>query len=215
MSDLSLQKTILDELEWEPSIDAAHVGVSVDKGIVTLSGHLGSYAEKLAAERAVRRVKGVTGIAEEIVVRYPGTKQTADDQIAKRARDILGWQALVPADKIQIKVEKGWITLTGEVDWYYQKGEIERSVRKLSGVTGISNMVEIKPRLAVADVRQRIENALKRNAEIEAGKIRINVAGGKVTLEGEVHDWNERESIERTVWSAPGVITVDDRIVVR
>ena len=215
MSDLSLRKTILDELEWEPSIDPAHIGVAVDKGIVTLSGHVASYAEKLAAERAVKRVKGVSGIAEEISVRYPGAKQTADDQIAKRAHDLIGWQALVPAEKLQVKVEKGWLTLTGHVDWYYQKVEVERSVRKLSGVTGISNMIEIKPRVAVADVRQRIEEALKRNAEVEANKIRVNVEGGTVTLEGEVHDWNERQSIERTVWSAPGVLKVDDRIVVR
>ncbi len=215
MTDLTLQKTILDELEWEPSFDAAHIGVAVEKGIVTLSGHVESYAQKLAVERAVKRVKGVKGIAEEIEVRYPGAKQTGDDQIAKRARDILAWQALVPEDKLQIKVEKGWITLTGQVDWYYQKTEVERSVLKLSGVTGMTNLIDIKPRVAVTDVHKRIEDALKRNAEIEASKIRVKVAGGKVTLEGEVHDWNERESIERTVWSAPGVITVDDRIVVR
>jgi osmotically-inducible protein OsmY len=182
---------------------------------VTLTGHVASYAEKLAVEKAVRRVKGVHAIAEELEVRYPGMKQTADDQIAKRALDILAWQSMVPKDHITVKVERGWITLTGEVDWFYQKSEAEKSVRRLSGVAGIVNLIVLKPRVEAGDVKKRIDQALKRNAEIEAQNIKVSVTGGKVTLEGKVDAWAERERVERTVWSAPGVVSVDDRIVVR
>jgi osmotically-inducible protein OsmY len=215
VSDTTLRQTIIDELEWEPSIEAAHVGVAVDKGVVTLSGHVASYAEKLAVEKAVRRIKGVHAIAEELEVRYAGMKQTADDQIAKRVLDILAWQAFVPKDSVKVKVERGWVTLTGQVDWFYQKSEAEKSVRKLSGVAGIVNLIELKTRVEAGDVKKRIQDALKRNAEIEAKNIRVSVTGGKVTLEGKVDAWAERERVERTVWSAPGVIAVDDRIVIR
>jgi osmotically-inducible protein OsmY len=215
MTDTTLRQMIIDELDWEPSIEAAHIGVAVDKGVVTLTGHVASYAEKHAAERAARRVKGAHAIAEEIEVRRPGAKQTADDQIAKRAMDILAWQAFVPKDRINVKVEKGWVTLTGEIDWFYQKDEAEKAIRKLSGIVGILNRVELKPRLEATDVKKRIENALKRNAEIEAKNIQVIVSGGKVTLEGKVDAWTERERIERTVWSAPGVTSVVDHIAVR
>jgi osmotically-inducible protein OsmY len=202
MTDTTLRQMIIDELDWEPSIEAAHIGVAVDKGVVTLTGHVASYAEKHAAERAARRVKGVHAIAEEIDVRRPGAKQTADDQIAKRAMDILAWQAFIPSDRINVKVEKGWVTLNGEVDWFYQKDEAE-------------NRIELKPRVEATDVKKRIENALKRNAEIEAKNIQVKVSGGRVTLEGKVDAWTERERIERTVWSAPGVTSVVDHIAVR
>jgi osmotically-inducible protein OsmY len=212
MSDLTLRQEILDELEWEPSVEAAHIGVAVDKGVATLSGHVSSYAEKLAAERAVGRVKGVTAIAENIVIRYPSAKHTADDEIAKRVVDIMNWQVSVPSDRIKVKVEKGWVTLNGEVDWHFQKADAEKSVRRLSGVMGIANLITIKPRVEAKDVKKRIESALKRNAEIEAQNIRVFVQGGKVTLDGRVDSWAERQRVENTVWSAPGVISVEDRL---
>jgi osmotically-inducible protein OsmY len=215
MSDLTLRQEVLDELEWEPSVDAAHIGVAAEKGVVTLTGHVSSYAEKVAAEKAVRRVKGVNAIAEEIEIRYPGAKQTADDQIAKRALDILAWQTFVPRDRVKVKVQDGWVTLSGEVEWYYQKSDAEESVRKLSGIMGVTNFITLKPRVEAGDVKKRIETALKRNAEVEANNIRVSVTGGKVTLEGKVDAWNEREMVERTVWAAPGVTAIDDRIVVR
>lgn len=214
MSDLTLRQEILDELEWEPSVDAAHIGVVVDEGIATLSGHVSSYTEKLAAERAVTRVKGVTAIAENIEIRYPAAKRTADDQIAKRVVDIINWQVSVPSDRIKVKVEKGWVTLTGEVDWHFQKVDAEKSVRRLSGVMGIANLIGLKPRVEAKDVKKRIEEALKRNAEIEAQNIRVIVQGGKVTLDGKVDSWAERQRVENTVWSAPGVLSVDDRLSV-
>ena len=214
MSDLTLRQEILDELEWEPSVDAAHIGVAVDNGIATLSGHVSSYTEKLAAERAVTRVKGVTAIAENIEIRYPAAKRTADDQIAKRVVDIINWQVSVPSDRIKVKVEKGWVTLSGEVDWHFQKADAEKGVRRLSGVMGIANLIGLKPRVEAKDVKKRIEEALKRNAEIEAQNIRVIVQGGKVTLDGKVDSWAERQRVENTVWSAPGVLSVDDRLSV-
>jgi osmotically-inducible protein OsmY len=215
MSDRELRRDILDELEFEPSIDAAHIGVAVDAGVVTLSGHVSSYAQKLAAEAAVRRVKGVRAIAEEIEVRYPNGKRTADDEIAKRAADILSWNADVPQDSIRITVRDGWVTLNGQVRWQFQKHSAEEQIRKLSGVSGIIDNVTIEPRIQPADIKQKIEDAFRRHAEIEAQRIRVCVLdGGKVVLEGTVHDWNERCAAERAAWSAPGVMAVEDRLTI-
>lgn len=215
MRALQLRQDILDELEFEPSIDAAHIGVTVDRGVVTLTGHVSNYGEKLAVVQSVRRVKGVSAIAEEIQVRFPDDKKTADDEIAKRAVDILGWDTLIPRNAIQITVREGWITLTGNVDWYYQKKAAEDDVRKLFGVRGVTSNIAIKPRVAANDVKRKIEDALKRNAEVEAGAIRVSVEGGsKVVLEGTVHSWDERHAVENAAWSAPGVKSVEDRLAI-
>lgn len=212
MEDNVLRQFIIDELEFEPSIDAANIGVAVEKGVVTLSGHVASYAEKIAAERAVRRVKGVKAIAQEIQVRYPDQAKRSDDEIAQRALNILEWSVQVPADSLQIKVEKGWITLTGEVPWQYQRLAAESAVRKLSGIIGVTNLIEIKPQVEAFDVRQKITESLKRNAQVEADSIRVVVNNDKVTLEGNVKAWYERELAERAAWSAPGVKSVEDRL---
>lgn len=212
MEDTTLRQIILDELDFEPSIDAASIGVAVDGGIVTLTGHVSTYLQKITAEEAVKRVKGVKGIAEEIEVRLAGTNVTADDEIAKRAVNALTWNACIPRDKIQVKVQQGWITLTGKLEWQFQKNAAAEAVRGLSGVTGVSNQIEISPRASVPDVKKRIEDALKRDAELEAKAIRVDVADGKVTLEGKVKAWSERQSAERAAWSTPGVKSVVDRI---
>lgn len=213
MSEKRLQQDILDELDFEPSVDAAHIGVAVRDGVVTLSGHVGSYAEKMAAERAVRRVKGVQAIAQEIQVRYPGDKKTADDEIAGRVVSILRWSAVVPRDSVQVQVQDGWVTLSGEVDWQFERIAAEAEIRRLSGVAGVNNLITIKPRVNATDVKRNIENALKRSAEIEAQGIRISVHdGGKVTLDGNVHDWQEREAVKRAAWSAAGVMAVEDHL---
>jgi len=214
MNDKILRKEIVDELDWEPSVDAAHIGVAVEAGVVTLTGHVGSYAEKVATERAVRRIAGVKAIAQEIEVRYAADKKTADDQIAKRALDVIAWNLTTPESSIKVRVQKGWVTLTGTVDWWYQKADAEHAVRKLSGVTAVSNEIVVEPRVQVSDLKERIEKALKRQAELDSGGIRVSVNGSKVTLEGKVKGWRERDLIERTAWSAPGVATVDDRIAV-
>ncbi len=215
MSDNALRQDIVDELEFEPSIDAADIGVAVKNGVVTLSGHVATYAEKITAESVVRRVKGVKGIAEEIEVRPTGTHRTADDEIAKRAIETIKWSTSVPEGMVQVMVEKGWITLSGEVGWWYQKTAAADAVKGLAGVTGVSNHIELKPRASAGDVRKRIEDAFRRNAEVEAQAIKVDVlADGKVRLEGKVRFWSERSAAERAAWSAPGVKWVEDRITV-
>jgi osmotically-inducible protein OsmY len=214
MQDTSLRQDIIDELEFEPSIDAAHIGVAVESGVVTLTGHVSTYAEKMKIESVVMRVKGVKGIAEEIEVRVAGANRTADDEIAKRAVNMLKWTTAIPEDSVKVKVQNGWVTLTGSLDWHYQKRAASESVENLSGVTGVSNQIEIKPRATASDVKKRIESALKRDAEIDASAIRVNVLDSKVTLEGRVNAWSDRQIAERAAWSVPGVVFVDDRITV-
>jgi osmotically-inducible protein OsmY len=195
MNDTNLRQDIIDELDFEPSIDSADIGVAVQNGIVTLTGHVPTYAQKVTVEDVVRRVKGVKGIAEEIEVRPFGTNRTADDEIAKRAVNTINWNTSVPDGAVQVKVQRGWVTLTGKVEWQYQKTAAADAVRDLAGVVGVSNQVEIKPHASVYDVKKRIQDALKRNAEIEAQAIKVNVLdGGKVTLEGRVNAWSERRA---------------------
>lgn len=210
--DLQLQQRVVDELEFEPSVDAAHIGVSVRDGVVTLSGHVGSYIEKFAAERVVRRTKGVKAIAQELEVRLPFEHKTADDEIAARAVRILNWDVAVPSDRISVKAEHGIVTLTGTVDWHYQRAEAEHDVRKLTGVMSVINDIMVAPRADAEDVRASIRAALERNAEVESNRITVSVADGKVTLGGKVDAWTEREAVERAAWSVPGVTQVDDRI---
>jgi osmotically-inducible protein OsmY len=212
MKDMKLKKAVEEELEWEPSIDAEHIGVTAEDGVVTLSGHVESYAQKYAAEAATRRVKGVRAIAEEIEVRFPGDRKLADDQIAKRALDVISWNSTIPKDCVQVKVQNGVVTLFGEADWYFQRDNAESAVRRLSGVKGLVNEIKIKPKVQASDIKNRIETALKRNAEVEADAIRVSVLNGRVTLDGKVKAWYERDLAERTAWSAPGVVAVEDRI---
>jgi osmotically-inducible protein OsmY len=212
MDDKTLRQFIIDELDFEPSIDAANIGVAVEKGVVTLTGHVASYAEKIAAERTVQRVKGVHAIAQEIEVRYPDQAKRSDDEIAQRALNILKWSVQVPAESIQVTVEKGWITLAGAVQWQYQRRATESAVRKLSGLRGVTNLIEIQPNVAASDIQRKIMDSLKRNAELEADSIRVVVDKNKVTLEGKVKAWYERELAERAAWSAPGVTSVVDRL---
>jgi osmotically-inducible protein OsmY len=215
MSDSSLRQDIIDELDFEPSIDAADIGVAVEDGVATLTGHVPTYAQKITVEDVVRRVKGVKGVAQQIEVRPFGTNRTADDEIAKRALSAISWNTAIPDDAVQVKVQEGWVTLTGKVEWQYQKTAAADAVRDLAGVVGVTNRIEIASRASAFDVKKRIEDALKRNAEIEAQAIRVNVLdGGKVTLDGKVHAWSERRAAERAAWSAPGVKVVDDRITI-
>jgi osmotically-inducible protein OsmY len=213
MNDKELRNNVIDELEFEPSIDASSIGVAAENGVVTLTGHVSSYWQKSAAERAVWRVKGVKAIAEEIEVRFSTDKKRGDDQIAQRAVDLLDWDASVPDGAIRVKVHDGWVHLEGEVNWQFQRQAAEADVRKLSGVVGVINNITLKQTVQTPDVRKRIEDALKRHAEVEAAKISINVLGnGSVKLEGKVDSWDERRAVERAVWSTPGVRTVDDHI---
>ena len=211
--DSQLQQDVLDELDFEPSVNAAHIGVTAKDGVITLTGHVGSYAEKIAAEDAARRVAGVHAIAEEIEVRFPSDKKTSDDDIAARALSVLKWNAVVPFEKVQVKVQDGWVTLLGEVEWQFQRVAAESGIRRLSGVAGVLNEIKIKQRVNTVDVKLKIEEALKRSAEVEAASIHVfSLGNGKVALEGKVHDWQEREAVKRAAWSTAGVISIDDRL---
>ena len=209
--DSLLQQDVMDELDFEPSVNAAHIGVAAKNGVITLTGHVGSYAEKIAAEDAARRVSGVHAIAQEIEVRYPSDKKTSDDEIAARALSVLKWNAVVPYDAVQVKVQDGWVTLLGAVDWQFQRVAAESGIRRLSGVAGVLNEITLKPGVNSGDVKRKIEDALKRSAEIEAASIRVSALGnGKVALEGKVHDWQERDAVKRAAWSTAGVTSIED-----
>ena len=214
ISDSTLKQCVIDELRWEPSVNAAHIGVTANDGVVSLTGHVGTYMEKRAAERAAGRVFGVKAIAEELEVRYPFSEKNDDDDIAKRALQVLSWDIEVPRDTVKVKVEKGVVTLSGSVDWYYQLNAAENDVRKLQGVIGVNNDIVIKPSVQASDVREKITSALKRNAQIEADNITVTVDGGKVTLGGKVDTWAEDSLAVDTAWSAPGVTQVDDRMII-
>jgi len=215
MTDRQLQQAVIDTLKFEPSVDAAHIGVTAAAGVVTLTGYVESYAEKIAAEQAARHVRGVKAIAEEIQVRLPAMRKHADDEIAKRALDILKWNVAIPADRIQIKVEHGIVTLSGQVDWQYQKTRAEAEVRFLGGVVGVVNLIALKPSAKPEEVREKIKSALERAADVEAEFIDIDVDGGRVTLKGKVHSWSERNAAAHAAWSAPGVTYVADQLSIQ
>lgn len=215
MNELKLRDDILDELTYEPIVDAAHIGVAVDQNVVTLSGHVNSYAQKLAAVAAVRRVKGVHGIADEIEVVDSAQVRTSDDELVKRAINMMSWDSVVPSEAVQVTVHNGLVTLTGKVNWQYQKSSAERGIRRLSGVRGVINNIEIEPYARAENVKGKIEAALKRHAEVEAGDIRVSVRDdSEVLLEGKVQSWDEKVAVENAAWSAPGVKNVRDRLVV-
>ena len=214
VNDFELQRDVLDELEFEPSVNAAHIGVTANKGVVTLSGFVHSYAEKLAAERATRRVKGVRAIAEEIEVRLPSDTKRADDEIAARALNILKWQVGLPAEQITVKVERAIVTLTGEVEWRFQKADAESAVHRLTGVVDVINQIRIAAPIDAPAVQAKIEKALQRSAELEAHGITVATEGSKVVLSGTVRAWYERELAERAAWSAPGVTAVENHLTV-
>jgi osmotically-inducible protein OsmY len=212
--DDQLRQMVIDELEWEPRIDPAHIGVACRDGVVTLSGHVTHYAERTAAEHATRRVRGVKALAIELEVRLPSERKTADDEIAGRAVKILEWDSLVPHERISIEVEKGIVTLTGTVEWQYQKDEAEFDIRKLGGVKMIINDIIVKPEVRAADVQASIRRALERNADLDASHITVRVSDDRVILDGKVSAWIEREIAEQAAWSAPGVSVVEDRIAI-
>lgn len=213
MTDAALKQNIIDQLDFEPGVDAAHIGVAVERGIVTLTGHVTTYGQKMMVEDAVRRIKGVRGMAEEIEVRFFGEPVNSDESIAQRALNMINWNTFVPDNLVQVKVQKGWVTLTGKLEWQFQRTEAEDVVRRLAGVKGVTNNIELAPPVSVTDVKKRIEDALKRTAAVEAAAIHVNVLGnGKIGLEGKVHDWAERNAAERAAWSAPGVRMVEDHL---
>ena len=213
-TDSQLQHDVMAELEWEPAVDHADIGVAVNDGVVTLSGYVKNFAEKLAAEKAVRRVAGVRAIAEEIKVRLASDSKLADHEIAKRILDMIAWTVSIPNDTVKVKVEHGWVTLSGTVDWFFQSNEARKAAAKVSGVVGVSNLIEVRQHPAPADVKDRIVSAFKRQADLDAAAVTVITDGGTVKLSGKVHAWNERSIAERAAWSAPGVTKVEDHLTV-
>jgi osmotically-inducible protein OsmY len=214
MTDLELKKKVEDELNWEPSVNAAEIGVAVKSGIVTLSGNISSYWQKFSAERAAARVSGVKAVVNELEVRLPTSSERTDEDIARAAVNHLNWAVSVPADRIKVTVSKGWITLAGTVEWNYQRVAAENAVRHLIGVKGVSNLIEVKPQVSKGEVKAAIEAALKRSAELDASRITVEADGDRVILRGTVRSWAERNEAERAAWKAPGVRMVDNRITV-
>jgi osmotically-inducible protein OsmY len=214
-TDSDLKHDILTELAWDPVVPEAKVGVAVSDGVVTLSGHLDTYAEKIATQRAVERVSGVQAIALEIDVVPQGVHKRSDTEIAMAAEQALGWNTSVPKDRVKVAVEKGWVTLSGELDWNFQRGAVERMIRPLRGVLGITDNITLKSLPIPANLSARIQDALTRQASREARRIEIAVDGSVVTLRGHVHSWAERNAAEGATWSAPGVSRVDNQLTVQ
>lgn len=213
-TDAQLKADVTDELAWDPSLDAANVGVMVSEGVVTLTGHLDSFAEKHAVEQAVRRVGGVRGIALELDIKLPASGERSDSDIARAATESLRLNSLVPDDKVQVEVENGWVTLTGEVDWSYQFASAEQCIRPLAGVRGLFNQITVKPRVKGEDIARQITAALTRQATREARHIGVEVEGGVVTLSGKVHSLAEHDAAIGVAFSAHGVSHVVDHLQV-
>ena len=214
MTDRELQRHVDDALGWEPSFDAADIGVSVDNGVVTLRGDVATYAAKSAAERVALAVYGVKAVANDLNVRLSGQYERTDSDIAQAAVSALQWNTLVPANRISVAVSNGWLTLKGNLDWQYQKEAAARAVRDLTGVRGVSNEIVVQPPVSAGDVQAKIEAAFKRSAEIDARRIAVTAQDGKVILTGNVRSWAERQEAERAAWAAPGVTRVEDRLSV-
>jgi osmotically-inducible protein OsmY len=212
-NDNELQRAVQDELSWEPSVSAAHIGVTAKAGVVTLSGHVGNFASKYAAERATRRVKGVMAVAEEIEVHLPSDIKRSDDEIAAAAIERLAWNVSIPRDAVKVKVEKGRVTLTGDVHSFYQKEAAQQDVRRLFGVIGVSNQIAIKARPDAITISDDIAQALHRSW-FDPKMIKVSAQGGKVRLTGTVHSPYERRLAANTAWAAPGATSVENDISV-
>jgi osmotically-inducible protein OsmY len=212
--DKGLQIDVLDELGWDPSVDTAAIGVTARDGVVTLTGTVRSYSEKVAAGRVTERVLGVRAIANDLEVRPVGTGQRTDADIARAAADAIAWRTTVPEGRVKAAVTKGWVTLDGEVDWHFQRASAEDAVRHLLGVRGVINNIAVTPRASVEDVKWRIDAALRRSAELDAKRIRVEAHDGKIILRGDVPTWVERQEAERTAWAAPGVTNVENFITI-
>lgn len=215
MKDLDIRNDVLAELALDPRVRASDVGVSVHEGVVTLSGRVRSYAEKCAAEQAAFRVRGVRAVAQELDVCLEAETFCDDEVIASRIANFLTWNVHAPHDGVKVRVASGWVTLEGEVDWAYQRADLEQFVRKLTGVKGLSNFIALRNSAPAADLQASIRRALRRSADVDVQHIAVDVDGHKVTLTGRVKAWSERQAAEHACWTVPGVREVDDQLAIQ
>ena len=213
-SDRDIERDVRDELQWDPDLDATDIAVSVKDGVVTLTGFVKSYTDNYESEAAAKRVAGVAGVANDLEVRMPSVDERPDPEIARDAVSSIKGQLPISSEHIKVVVKNGWVTLEGQVEWQYQKNTAESAVRRIKGVKGVSNLIVLKPRAEPTEIKSKIMEAFKRNAELDANRIHIEANGSEVILKGTVRSWIEREEAERVAWSAPGVTRVEDRIVV-
>jgi osmotically-inducible protein OsmY len=213
-SDSEIQKDVSDELRWEPALREDDIAASVREGVATLAGFVVSYADKWRAERVVSKVKGVRGIANDLQVKLPSSSHREDPDIARATLDALRWDVVVPSDQITMRVENGWVTLEGEVDWYFQREAAERAVRNLTGVRGVTNLITIQSQPAPGDVKQRVKEALQRGARVDAEHITVEMEGHQAILRGTVRSYAEWRDAERAARNAPGITEVDNRIAI-
>ena len=214
-TDQELQRDVIAELKWKPTLRDEEIGVAVKDGVVTLSGNVSTYARKIQAERAAEDVHGVKAVAVDLNVKVPSIFSHSDTEIAHAALQALKWDVDVPDEKIKIRVENGPVLLEGDVEWQYQRAAAERTVRYLAGVKSVSNLISVKPNLVSPfEVSQKIKDAFKRSAEVDSSRIAVESTDGMVILKGKVRSWAERRDAERAAWSAPGVRMVDDRLTV-
>lgn len=209
-NDTEIQHDVIDELEFEPSLDASKIGVAASNGIVTLTGSVPSYTEKMAAEEAALRVLGVQAVANDLLIDLPQTHERTDTDIASSAVNVLLWDSTLPRNQITVKVSQGFVTLAGEVEWQYQKDRASTLVQNISGVRGVANNIALKPRVLVGDVKTKIRQAFERSAEIDANHVQIEAHDGTVVLRGPVHSWMERQDATRAAYSVPGVKVVQN-----
>jgi osmotically-inducible protein OsmY len=214
IDDSEIRRKVSEELDWDPRIDASAVGVAVKEGVVTLSGSIANYWQKKEAERVVKRVTGVKAVAEDLTIKLPGAAERSDADIAQSVLDGMQFNVAVPSNRIQVTVESGWVTLEGEVEWHYQRSAAESAIKYIMGVKGVTNDINIKPRVSAADVEAKIESAFARRAQLDANQIRVESSDGKVILRGRVHSWDEREQAEQAAWAAPGVTKVENKVIV-
>ena len=213
-SDSEIERDVKDELSWNPDLDATDIAVSVKSGVVTLTGFVKSYTDKYEAEAAAKRVSGVVAVANDIEVRMPSIDERPDPEIARDAVAAIKSQLPISSEKIKIVVKNGWITLEGQVEWQYQRSTAENAVRRIKGVKGVNNTIQLKPHAEPSEIKRKIQEAFRRNAEVDSNRIIVEADGSVVTLKGTVRSWIEREEAERAAWAAPGVTSVVDQIVV-